>query len=116
MNSTKTFNQRLIETCEQYSEKIGMRIVGDDSEIYTFGEMLRQIRAVAFRLEQENVAFGDRVALIGENHPSWAIAYLATLRGLRAARPARRNRNADEFFGKLRSKARISVAGRNGKI
>lgn len=56
-----------------------MRVVGDDSEVYTFGEMLRQIRAVAFRLEQENVAFGDKVALIGENHPSWEIAYLATL-------------------------------------
>jgi len=75
----KTFNQRLIESCEQRSEKVAMRVVGDDSEVYTFGEMLRQIRAVAYRLEQENIAFGDKVALIGENHPSWEIAYLATL-------------------------------------
>lgn len=56
-----------------------MRIVGDDSEVYSFGEMLENIRSVAYRLGRENIQFGDRVALIGENHPSWAIAYLATL-------------------------------------
>jgi long-chain acyl-CoA synthetase len=56
-----------------------MRIVGDDSQIYTFGEMLKQIRSIAYRLETEGVAFGDRVALIGENHPCWAIAYLGTI-------------------------------------
>lgn len=56
-----------------------MRIVGDENEIYTFGEMLRQIRAVAYRLREENVAFGDRVALVGENHPCWATAYLGAL-------------------------------------
>jgi long-chain acyl-CoA synthetase len=74
-----TFCQRLIESSEKNSDKVAMRVVGDDSEIYTYGEMLRRIRAVAYRLEQENVEFGDRVALIGENHPSWAISYLAAL-------------------------------------
>lgn len=58
---------------------MGMRIVGDENEIYTFGEMLKQIRSIAYRLESEGVAFGDRVALIGENHPCWAIAYLGTI-------------------------------------
>jgi len=56
-----------------------MRIVGDDSQVYTYGEMLERIRSVAYRLREEKIEFGDRVALIGENHPSWAIAYLATL-------------------------------------
>jgi len=56
-----------------------MRIVGDDREIYTFGESLDIIRSLAFRIEQENVDFGDRVALMGENHPSWALAYLGVL-------------------------------------
>ncbi len=53
--------------------------MGDEDEIYTFGEMLKQIRSIAYRLETEGVAFGDRVALIGENHPCWAIAYLGTI-------------------------------------
>lgn len=76
---TKSFCQRLIESCETNSSRVGMRIVGDENEVYTFGEMLKQIRSIAYRLESEGVAFGDRVALIGENHPCWAIAYLGTI-------------------------------------
>lgn len=76
---TKTFCQRLIDSCETHSQKVAMRVVGDESETTTFGEMLQQIRSVSYRLTQENVQVGDRVAVIGENHPSWAISYLATL-------------------------------------
>lgn len=56
-----------------------MVIEPDGKETITFGSMLAQIRGIAYRLSQENIAFGDRVALIGENHPNWAIAYLATI-------------------------------------
>lgn len=45
----------------------------------TFGSMLQQVRGIAYRLIQEGVGFGDRVAIIGENHPNWAIAYLGIL-------------------------------------
>lgn len=76
---TESFLDQLVASCDQRPEKVAMRVVGDDAEVYTYGEMLRQIRAVAYRLGQENVAFGDRVALIGENHPCWAVAYLAAL-------------------------------------
>jgi long-chain acyl-CoA synthetase len=75
----KTFCQRLVESCESHSDRTAMRVVGDDSEVYSYAEMLRLIRSVAFRLESEGIGFGDRVALLGENHPCWAIAYLATL-------------------------------------
>lgn len=56
-----------------------MRIVGDDSETCDYGSLLRMIRSVAYRLTEEGIEFGDRVALIGENHPCWAVAYLGTL-------------------------------------
>ncbi len=79
MIETKGFCQRLIDSCETHSDKIGMRVVGDESESITFGEMLEQIRSIAFRLKENGVQFGDRVAVIGENHPCWAISYLATL-------------------------------------
>ena len=69
----------LISAFNERPDKIAMRLVGSSDEVYTFGEMLNKIRSVAFRLKQEGVEFGDRVALIGENHPSWAIAYLGTL-------------------------------------
>lgn len=76
---SKTFCQRLIDSCETHSRKVGMRVVGDESESQTFGEMLQQIRSIAYRLKQEEVQVGDRVAVIGENHPCWAISYLGTL-------------------------------------
>ncbi len=56
-----------------------MRVVGSDESTYTFGEALRQIRSLAWRLGQEGIDPGDRVALIGENHPKWALAYLSTI-------------------------------------
>jgi long-chain acyl-CoA synthetase len=56
-----------------------MVIDGKESETITFGSMLDQIRSIAYRLTQEKIAFGDRVAILGENHPNWAIAYLGIL-------------------------------------
>lgn len=76
---SKSFCELLIESFEARPEKTAMRIVGSDDEVYTFAEMLRKIRSVAYRLGQEKIGFGDRIALIGENHPSWAIAYLGIL-------------------------------------
>lgn len=76
---TDSFSKRLVDSFESRSEKVGMRVVGDDSEIYTFGEMLNSVRAIAYRLTSGKIEFGDRVALIGDNHPSWALAYLGTL-------------------------------------
>ena len=75
----QSFCERLIESLESRPDAVAMRIVGNDDEVYTSAEMLQKVRAVAYRLGEERVAFGDRVALIGENHPSWAIAYLGTL-------------------------------------
>jgi long-chain acyl-CoA synthetase len=74
-----SFLKRVTDSFESRTDKTAMRIVGDDSHVYTFGETLSNVRSVAHRLSIENVAHGDRVALIGENHPSWAVAYLATL-------------------------------------
>ena len=71
-----TFCERLVASCEKNSDKAAMRIVGIDDETYTFEQLLTRIRSVAYRLEQEGVEFGDRVIVMGENHPSWAIAYL----------------------------------------
>ncbi len=74
-----SFCKRVIDSFESRPDKTAMRIVGDDDHVYTFGETLSSVRSVAYRLSTENIEHGDRVALIGENHPSWAVAYLATL-------------------------------------
>src|SRR5687768_4035810 len=74
-----SYLKRLVDSFEGRAEKIAMRIVGDDSQVYTFGESLAKIRSIAHKLQLEGVEFGDRVAVIGENHPAWAIAYLGIL-------------------------------------
>ncbi|MBP7376806.1 MAG: AMP-binding protein [Pyrinomonadaceae bacterium] len=76
---SKSFCEQLIESFESRPNATAMRIVGSDEATYTWAEMHERIRSVSYRLRQEGVQFGDRVALIGENHPKWAIAYLGTL-------------------------------------
>ncbi len=76
---SQSFCEKLVESFESHAGNVGMRVVGSDNDIYTFGEMLAHVRGVAYRLGQEGVTPGDRVALIGENHPKWAIAYLGTI-------------------------------------
>jgi len=76
----ETFCQRVVAAAEIRSDKVAMMVIGPDgTESITFGSMLAQIRSIAYRLTQEKIAFGDRVALIGENHPNWAIAYLGII-------------------------------------
>ncbi len=74
-----SFIQLIIDSAESHRDKKAMEIVGVEGTKYTFGEMLDAMRSIAFRLEKEGIAFGDRVAIIGENHPRWAIAYLGIL-------------------------------------
>ena len=75
-----TFCEKLIESAEKRSGKVAMTRLGPTSrEETTFGEMLGAIRGIALRLEREGIGFGDRVALIGENHPQWAMIYLGIL-------------------------------------
>ncbi len=75
----QSFCERLLESFEARPDKTAMRIVGSDEATFTYGEMLQHIRSISYRLKEEGVEKGDRVALIGENHPKWAIAYLGTV-------------------------------------
>ena len=78
--NNETFCERLIAALGVRSDKVAMTLIGPDgTESITFGSMLAQVRSIAYRLSQEKIAFGDRVALIGENHPNWAIAYLGII-------------------------------------
>jgi hypothetical protein len=56
-----SFCQRVIEAANARPGKVAMTLIGQDgAETITFGEMLSQIRSVAYRLIQEQIAFGDR--------------------------------------------------------
>ncbi len=74
-----SYISRLIDSFETRASNVAMRVVGNESEVYTFAESLAAIRSIAYRLSQENIKKGDRIVLIGENHPCWALAYLGIL-------------------------------------
>ena len=76
---TTSFCQLIINAAESHDDKMAMQIIGEEGTEFTFAEMLSAIRGIAYRLEKEGIEFGDRVALIGENHPRWAIVYLGIL-------------------------------------
>ena len=76
----QSFCQRVVEAAGIRPDKVAMMVIDrQEPETVTFGSMLSQVRSIAYRLTQEQIAFGDRVAIIGENHPNWAIAYLGIL-------------------------------------
>ena len=76
----ETFCRHIVATASNRRDKIAMTVIEPEgSKTISFGSMLDQMRSIAFRLVKEKIAFGDRVAIIGENHPNWAIAYLAIL-------------------------------------
>jgi len=77
---SQTFCQKLISAAEQRPSQVAMTLLGSEvPETTSFGSMLSQIRSLAYRLSREQIEFGDRVAIIGENHPRWAVAYLGIL-------------------------------------
>ena len=63
-------------------DRLALRIKeGAEYRRLTYGEVARQARTVAGALVRAGLAPGDRVALISENRPEWAVAYF----GLTAA-------------------------------
>ena len=75
-----TFCKRVVAAASIRRSAVAMTLIASEgNQTVTFGSMLDQVRSIAYRLTQENIAFGDRVALIGENHPNWAITYLGIL-------------------------------------
>ncbi len=46
---------------------------------YTYGELAREIASLHILFSELNIQQGDKIALIGKNHPSWSILFMATI-------------------------------------
>jgi acyl-CoA synthetase (AMP-forming)/AMP-acid ligase II len=76
----ETFCERVIASANAHCDNIAMTLIEPHGkETMTFGSMLSQTRSIAYRLSEEGIAFVERVALLAENHPNWAIAYLGII-------------------------------------
>jgi len=74
-----TIKDMLAQNVEKYGDNVAYQMKGPDGKYrkYTYrqvGEMAKKIQSA---LAKMGVAKGDRVALISENRPEWAISYLA---------------------------------------
>jgi len=48
-------------------------------EPFTYGELMRRIISLSHQLKEYGVRKGTKVAILGENSPTWVIAYLSTV-------------------------------------
>ncbi len=73
-----TLNYVIDSSCSKYKDTpaIGMAM----EEPLSYGDFHERILALATRLQNEGIAKGDRLAILGENSHNWGIAYLAIVR------------------------------------
>ncbi len=75
-NLTKlTLLEVLNISAEKYSEKTAVSLI--DSTKITFREFKEKVNTVSNFLKSEGVIAGDKVAILSENMPNWAITYFA---------------------------------------
>ncbi|MEJ5352066.1 MAG: AMP-binding protein [Melioribacteraceae bacterium] len=62
-------------SAEKYSERPAVSFI--DSQPLTYREFKNKIESVSAFLKSEGIIAGDKVAILSENQPNWAIAYFA---------------------------------------
>jgi long-chain acyl-CoA synthetase len=73
-------NQLLFEAVEKYNKPEAMQVrVGEQYTSISHKTLLDRIRRVSYGLKAIGIQRGDRVAILSENRPEWAIADFACL-------------------------------------
>lgn len=73
-----TIPEAFAAVCQEASGRIAMEIKHVNGyRQYTYGEMVQQVRGLSTALIHMGLRPGDRVAIVAENRPEWAIAYLS---------------------------------------
>lgn len=80
--------QRFEQTACRQPDRVALQVKeGETYRRLTYGEVCRQVRALAGALIEAGVRPGDRIALLSENRPEWAVAYFAITAAGAAAVP-----------------------------
>ena len=75
-----TLTQLFFEACEQYDSPHALRFKADGAyQSISHRALLDRVRRAALGLQELGVRAGDRVGLLSENRPEWAIADYACL-------------------------------------
>ncbi|MFZ5760082.1 MAG: AMP-binding protein [Thermodesulfobacteriota bacterium] len=73
-----TVNDIIADSCARFVDRPALSLALH--EPITYGELLTRVIRVSALLQDAGIRKKDRVAILGENSPAWAIAYLATVR------------------------------------
>ena len=75
-----TLNELLFEAIEKFNKPDAMQVrVGEQYTPISHGVLLERVRRVSYGLREIGIKRGDRVAILSENRPEWAIADFACL-------------------------------------
>ena len=75
-----TLNQLFFESARTWSKPDAMQVRVDGRwEAISHATILERVRRIALGLKEIGVSRGDRVAILGENRPEWAMADYACL-------------------------------------
>jgi len=74
----KTISEMVNICAEKYSDKTAYEIPrNNEIKKYSFGDVLNLASRLAKYLRDKGISKGDRIAIIGENSPEWAISFFA---------------------------------------
>jgi long-chain acyl-CoA synthetase len=72
-------NQLLFEAIEKYNKADALQVRSEQYTPISHATLLDRIRRVSYGLREIGIRRGDRVAIVSENRPEWAIADFACL-------------------------------------
>jgi len=78
MEKISTLKQMVDRSASLFGDSVAMQIRRDGAyRTWTFNEVSQSVRNLASHLASLGISPGDRVAILSENRPEWAISYLA---------------------------------------
>jgi long-chain acyl-CoA synthetase len=105
-----TLNQLFFEACEQYDKSDALQVKVDG--VYrpiSHRTLLERVRHASLGLQDLGVRSGDRIGLLSENRPEWAIADYACLTTCVADVPIYPNSTADQAAYILRDSGAVAL-------
>jgi long-chain acyl-CoA synthetase len=105
-----TLNQLFFEACEQYDKPDALQVKVDGAyRPISHRTLLERVRRASLGLQALGVRSGDRVGLLSENRPEWAIADYACLTACVADVPIYPNTTPDQAGYILRDSGAVAI-------
>jgi long-chain acyl-CoA synthetase len=105
-----TLTQLFFEACEQYDKPDALQVKIDGAyRPISHRTLLERVRRAAVGLQELGVRGGDRVGLLSENRPDWAIADYACLTACVADVPIYPNSTPDQAGYILRDSGSVAI-------